>query len=216
MFWLDPGKRSVRRSAMAFPAAALFGAAMALANIEAVRADPPPWAPAHGYRAEQGHGPKRHKGKRYRRDYHDSAYVHPSTIDLDLGRCNRDVLGAIIGGGTGAAIGSQIGEGDGRTAAIVGGTVIGFLVGGSIGRVMDEVDQYCVGHVLERANTGQTVAWENPDQGYDYQVTPTRTYQGPQGRHCREYQTKIVVGGQVQNAYGTACRQPDGSWERVP
>ena len=32
----------------------------------------------------------------------------------------------------------------------------------------------------------------------------------------REYQTEIVVGGQVMPAYGQACLQPDGSWYHGP
>ncbi len=32
----------------------------------------------------------------------------------------------------------------------------------------------------------------------------------------REYQTRIVVGGQEVEAYGDACMQPDGSWRRGP
>ena len=32
---------------------------------------------------------------------------------------------------------------------------------------------------------------------------------------CREYQTQVVIDGRTQNAYGTACRQPDGNWRVV-
>jgi hypothetical protein len=32
----------------------------------------------------------------------------------------------------------------------------------------------------------------------------------------REYQTEIVVGGELVPAYGQACLQPDGSWYRGP
>ncbi|MDJ0611942.1 MAG: hypothetical protein QNJ67_23420 [Kiloniellales bacterium] len=32
----------------------------------------------------------------------------------------------------------------------------------------------------------------------------------------REYQTKIVIDGDVVDAYGEACLQPDGSWMRGP
>ena len=32
----------------------------------------------------------------------------------------------------------------------------------------------------------------------------------------REYQTTVVVGGKNVPAYGTACLQPDGSWQRGP
>jgi hypothetical protein len=35
------------------------------------------------------------------------------------------------------------------------------------------------------------------------------------GRYCREYQSTMVVGGMPQPGYGTACMQPDGSWQIV-
>ncbi len=31
--------------------------------------------------------------------------------------------------------------------------------------------------------------------------------------YCREYTRNINVGGRVQEGYGTACMQPDGSWQ---
>lgn len=34
-------------------------------------------------------------------------------------------------------------------------------------------------------------------------------------RYCREYQTTGRVGGRLQPGYGTACYQPDGSWQIV-
>lgn len=33
--------------------------------------------------------------------------------------------------------------------------------------------------------------------------------------YCREYTQSVVIGGMHQIAYGTACRQPDGSWRAV-
>jgi surface antigen len=35
------------------------------------------------------------------------------------------------------------------------------------------------------------------------------------GAYCREYQTTVTVGGKSEQAYGTSCRQPDGSWQIV-
>lgn len=35
------------------------------------------------------------------------------------------------------------------------------------------------------------------------------------GRYCREYQNTSRVGGSLQKTYGTACMQPDGSWEII-
>jgi hypothetical protein len=36
---------------------------------------------------------------------------------------------------------------------------------------------------------------------------------GPARQGCREFNTPVVIGGQEQSAYGTACLQPDGSWK---
>jgi surface antigen len=77
---------------------------------------------------------------------------------------------------------------------------------------MDRVDQACIGQALEQAPAGQSVAWTNPDGG-QYRVTPVRTYEAGDGRYCREYQTSAIIGGRKEKVYGTACRQPDGSWQ---
>lgn len=35
------------------------------------------------------------------------------------------------------------------------------------------------------------------------------------GDHCRDYRQTVTVGGQPSTAYGTACRQADGSWKLI-
>jgi len=173
---------------------------------------PPPWASAHGYHR------KRARKLKYRRHGHDRYATVADTVKIatsGLGNCNREIVGGLIGAAAGGLLGSKIGSGDGKIAAVIGGTVLGTLVGGSIGRSMDQVDQNCVGQALERAPNGGAVEWQNPDGREQYRVTPTKTYQESDGRYCREYQTTIVVGGRVEEGYGTACRQSDGSWEKV-
>jgi hypothetical protein len=41
------------------------------------------------------------------------------------------------------------------------------------------------------------------------------SYRSASGQTCREYQTTVNVGGRLQEAYGTACLQPDGDWRVV-
>jgi hypothetical protein len=41
------------------------------------------------------------------------------------------------------------------------------------------------------------------------------TFRDNSGRYCREFQSKVVVGGALRDSYGTACQQPDGSWQIV-
>ena len=35
------------------------------------------------------------------------------------------------------------------------------------------------------------------------------------GQQCREYQRTVTIDGKTETAYGTACRQPDGSWKII-
>jgi hypothetical protein len=35
----------------------------------------------------------------------------------------------------------------------------------------------------------------------------------PTAQNCREFQKTVIVGGKQQQAYGTTCQQPDGSWQ---
>lgn len=133
---------------------------------------------------------------------------------FDSGNCNREMVGSLLGGGAGALLGSRIGEGSGKTAAMVGGTILGFMVGGSVGRSMDRIDQACMGQILEYAPNSQAIVWNNP-ANVRYEVVPMPGYQDRNGRYCREYQTTAMIGGRPQQLYGTACRQPDGSWQQV-
>ncbi len=64
-------------------------------------------------------------------------------------------------------------------------------------------------------------AYGNPNyyNGPAPQTAPSQPTQWaqefPPGTTClqtREYQTVITIGGEEQEAYGTACLQPDGSW----
>jgi surface antigen len=91
--------------------------------------------------------------------------------------------------------------------------------GGEIGRSLDENDRRMASQAQTQAQTapiGQTISWNNPDSGNSGTYTPVRDGTNTSsGAYCREYQTTVTVGGKTEDAYGTACRQPDGSWKIV-
>ena len=63
------------------------------------------------------------------------------------------------------------------------------------------------------APIGETIYWrEGNASGY---VTATREGSSSSGRYCREFQHEVTIGGKREQGYGTACRQPDGSWEVI-
>jgi surface antigen len=124
---------------------------------------------------------------------------------------NQDV-GTVGGGVVGGLLGSQFGGGSGKVAAAAGGAIIGAVLGGKIGQYMDRQDKMEMQRALETAPTGKAVNWNNPDNGNQYSVKPTRTYYS-NDQPCREYITHAVIGGKTQQIYGKACRKADGSWE---
>jgi surface antigen len=123
-----------------------------------------------------------------------------------------------IGGLGGATAGGLIAAGLGASpAAVAGSVILGGLVGGAIGNRMDAADRReadeTAARALETAPSGNTATWQNPDSGHSGTFTPTRTYQTSSGQYCREFQQTIYIDGEEHRAYGTACRQPDGSWQ---
>lgn len=138
-----------------------------------------------------------------------------SVLTLSGCTANNELGGQAVGGALGGLLGAQIGDGAGQLAATAGGAILGMYIGGQVGASMDETDRLRANSALEGTRTGQSVAWANPDSGAQYVVTPTRTYDTPQGP-CREFTTQVeVTDGAWQKVRGTACRQPDGSWRTV-
>ncbi|MGH7186610.1 MAG: RT0821/Lpp0805 family surface protein [Pseudomonadota bacterium] len=145
-------------------------------------------------------------------------------ITAALGGCQnweygeKQTAGAVIGGVGGAVLGSQVGDGTGQLVATAAGTLLGAWIGSEIGKSLDRADQQyatqSANAALERYPDGQSATWKNPNTGHAGSTTPNRTYEVADAP-CREYQTSVVIDGRTQTAYGTACRQPDGTWRVV-
>ncbi|MDP1626854.1 RT0821/Lpp0805 family surface protein [Parvibaculum sp.] len=132
------------------------------------------------------------------------------------GGISKQSVGTVGGAVAGGLAGSQIGGGSGRLWATGAGVLLGALIGSEIGKSLDRADQAYMGqttyNALETGKSGQPVQWRNPDSGHYGTVTPQPAYQQA-GLQCREYSQTVYIDGKSQQAYGTACRQPDGSWQ---
>jgi surface antigen len=127
-------------------------------------------------------------------------------------------VGTVAGAVGGAAIGSQFGRGTGNVAAIAAGTLIGALIGSEVGKSLDTADRAAIDaahHRAYAAPVGERIAWNNPQSGNSGYVVPMREGTSASGAYCREFQNTIIVGGRQEQAFGTACRQPDGSWKVI-
>lgn len=169
--------------------------ALALLPAAPALADPPPWAPAHGWRKKNDPNYVGYTGKKWDKDY-----------GVVGGRCNTAAVGAVVGGAIGGAVGSRV-ETQDRAVAIILGTAIGAVIGAKIGQRIDETDRACIGHSLELAGLKKTVVWTNDKTGVTYRLTPTRNFQDGK-RHCREFVTELSKGEgkNREKVAGVACR----------
>tara|TARA_Y100000588_G_scaffold389252_1_gene491536 strand:- start:5934 stop:6434 length:501 start_codon:yes stop_codon:yes gene_type:complete len=141
------------------------------------------------------------------------------------GGYTKEDTGKVLGGIAGGVLGSRVGKGRGRMIATIGGAIVGAMIGGEIGKQLDERDRLLLGKTtqsaLEYGKSGSTNSWKNPDSGNSGIIVPKRAYKPritrlrKRYKYCREFQQTIIVGGMKENAYGKACRQPDGQWKIV-
>ena len=129
---------------------------------------------------------------------------------------NKTTGGTLLGAAAGGLAGSQFGKGKGQLATTAIGVLAGGLIGNQVGTSLDRaVMTQTTTRTLETAPSGQTSSWRNPDSGNYGTVTPQPAYQTASGQYCREFSQTVTVGGKTEEAYGTACRQPDGTWKIV-
>lgn len=130
----------------------------------------------------------------------------------------KETFGTVGGAVAGGLIGSQIGGGSGKLIATGVGTLLGAFVGKEIGASLDKADAEFASGAARRAYAapvGDRIVWNNPQSGNSGSVTTTRDGYSNGGTYCREYQQTVTVGGRTELAYGTACKQPDGTWKIV-
>ena len=140
------------------------------------------------------------------------------SLPLVSGCATKMETGTVVGALTGGALAYGLGQdSSNKELWTVLGIGLGAMVGQNIGQQLDERDRMLMGqtfnHTMEKAPINSVGKWENPDSGHGGSVSPTRTFITTEGTPCREFTQSVTIGGQTEQAYGTACRQADGSWK---
>ena len=186
--------------------------ALSLAALLAASASPAyAW---NGYYGGQRYDYNRYDNRYDHRDYYapvnrvgygQPSYYQPAIASnsVSCGNSFNPITG-VLGGAVGGIAGNGIGKGNGRTAAIITGAVLGTAFGGAAGGAR------CTEQVVYQSPPIVQTAYVQRASAQDYYGNDRND-----GRYCREYQNRSTVGGRVQETYGTACMQPDGSWEIV-
>lgn len=126
--------------------------------------------------------------------------------------------GMVVGAVAGGILGNQVGKGSGNIAATALGAVVGGIVGSEIGRALDRQDQMLAQEAefeaLERGRSGERRRWRNPESGRYGEVIPGERYRRGTA-DCRDFTHTIYINGRPETMRGTACRNPDGTWQNV-
>jgi len=139
-------------------------------------------------------------------------------MGLNLAGCadmSKQDIGTLSGGAIGGLVGSQFGGGTGKLLAIGAGAVAGAVIGNAIGKNMDDTDRLKMNQAMEQNSLGQPAYWTNQKTDDSYTVVPTKNVSYDGNPYCREYRSTAIIAGKKQQIYGTACRQPDGTWQTV-
>ena len=179
---------------------ALALAIVALAPIVAP-AEPPPWSQANGWRNDNDAVYLGYTGYIWERDY-----------GILSGRCEIGAISAASGRTVGGVGGSRAVKGSERASAIILGSAIGVVIAAKVGRPVDDTDRACIGHALELAANGRTVAWLNPNSRVRYEFMPMKGFYTHQGVPCREFAVRIRIKGGEEQVHAAACRRDEGLW----
>lgn len=184
-------------------ATAVLALALAAMAAPAALADPPPQAPAHGWRKKHDPSYVGYTGYRWHDDY-----------GIRSGRCDREQVGTVLGAVVGGAIGASVADRDDRLIAILAGATIGAIIGREIGEDMDRSDHACFGHSLELLDDGRRVRWDGARTGLYWVLTPDRRFERD-GRVCRHFTLVRELKGRTVKKHGSACRYGDGDWRMI-
>lgn len=130
----------------------------------------------------------------------------------------KQTVGGAAGAALGGLLGAQFGSGSGKLAGTAIGVLVGGLMGSEVGRSMDELDRMKANQAVVDARSapiGNEITWNNPDSGNYGSITPVRDGYSESGDYCREFYQTISIDGKTEDAYGVACREPDGTWRIV-
>ena len=174
----------------------------AAVGAPAALADPPPHAPAHGWRKKHDPYYVGYTGRQWSDDY-----------GIRQGRCDRDRshLATAVGAVAGGVIGAEVASDENKLIAILAGAAIGAVIGNEIDKELDDDDRRCFGHSLELLEDGRRVQWDGARSGMLYTLTPSGRFERD-GRVCRRFTLVRDFSGKQIRKQASACRYGEGEW----
>ena len=118
-------------------------------------------------------------------------------------------IGATAGGLTGVGIA----QGAGTTVLVSTTTILGGLIGYSLGTPMEKGDKEKAYAALA---SGTPTSWQNNKANATYTITPARNTVTLNGNdHCRAFIATQTLDSNTLKIQRTACQEANGAWELV-
>jgi surface antigen len=130
-------------------------------------------------------------------------------------------VGAVGVGAISGLACSPLGKGNGKTAIVGACSMLGGIAGLLMGNQYSQQQQVARAYQAPRVPTMrqpayQQPAYQQPPYEEEGQLSLGQSFSNPNtGELCREFQHRAKVGGRIQQVYGTACQQRDGTWKVV-
>ncbi|WP_188259440.1 RT0821/Lpp0805 family surface protein [Azospirillum tabaci] len=115
----------------------------------------------------------------------------------------------------GGRISSTYGNASGKVASSGTGPLLGAFIGGAAVQPSGAAPPATPGQRAHPAPVRDKVGWTNPATGHHGSLTTTREGYNNAGQYCREFHQTVTTKSQTELAYGTACKQADGTWKIV-
>ena len=115
----------------------------------------------------------------------------------------------------GGTISSKYGNASGKVASSGTGPLLGAFIGGAAIEPSDAAAAETAAKRAYAAPVGEQVGWTNPATGHQGSQTTTREGYNNAGQYCREFRQTVTTKNKTELAYGTACKQGDGTWKIV-
>ncbi|MDA0367702.1 MAG: RT0821/Lpp0805 family surface protein [Proteobacteria bacterium] len=123
----------------------------------------------------------------------------------------------VIGAGETEVAAAPAAEAEAEAAARETTLILAALLATDVGQTITAADQLALERTtqttLETVPIGTQSTWRNPQTGSHGVIAPRKTFQRASGTYCREFTQTLVSGNVIEEALGTACREPDGTWK---
>ncbi len=129
---------------------------------------------------------------------------------------DKKVFGQLIGAAVGGYLGSKVGSGVTKDITTIIGGAAGYILGGKIVEVLNDVEKKEFNNVIEDSlnynpDNVENSWTSNSNENVTGEVIPLNNYK-IDNKNCRDFKKIVKKNEEIFEENSTACRSEDGNW----